>query len=45
MFRTSPGTGHRAKFQRPYVPFDKFRGWARLGFATISKDQLAKTRP
>lgn len=45
MFRTSPGTGHRAKFQRSYVPLDKFRGWARLGFAMISKDQLAKNAP
>lgn len=45
VFRTSPATGHRAKFQRSYVPLDEFRGWTRLGFAMINKDQLARNAP
>lgn len=45
VFRTSPATDLHAKFQCRYVPLDQFRGWTRLGFAMISKDQLASNAP
>lgn len=45
VFRTSPATDLHARFQRRHVPLDQFRGWTRLGFAMINKDQLARNAP
>src|SRR5437773_10785553 len=45
MFRTSPATGLRPRFQGQYVPLDQFRGWAQLGFAMVSKERLAMNPP
>lgn len=45
MFRTSPATGLRPRFEGQYVPLDQFRGWAQLGFAMVSKEQLARNPP
>src|SRR6266568_3203883 len=45
MFRTSPATDLRPRFQGQYVPLDQFCGWVGLGFAMVSKEQLGRNPP
>lgn len=45
VFRTSPATGLRPRFQGKYLPLSTFRGWHQLGFGMVSKNQLANSPP
>lgn len=45
MFRTSPATGLRPRFQGKYMPLNQFRGRHQLGFGMVSKGQLANNPP
>ncbi len=45
LFRTSPATGLRPRFQGLHVPLGQFHGWAGLGFSMVTKEQLARNPP
>lgn len=45
VFRTSPATDLRPRFQGKYLPLDQFRGWHQLGLGMVSKNQLATSPP
>lgn len=45
VFRTSPATGGRPRFQGRQVPLAAFAGWDQLGIAMIDKRLLAKNPP
>lgn len=45
MFRTSPATGFRARFQGKYVPLNLFRGCHQLGLGMVNKEQVAENPP
>ncbi len=42
VFRTSPATEHRPRFQGTQVPLAQFRGWHQLGFVMLGKSMLAR---
>jgi hypothetical protein len=42
VFRTSPATEHRARFQGAEVPLAHFRGWHQLGFVMLVKSMVAR---
>jgi hypothetical protein len=45
VFRTSPATGGRPRFQCRQVPLAAFTGWDQLGVAMIDKKLLARNPP
>lgn len=45
VFRTSPATGARPRFQGTYVGLKDFRGWHQFGIVMIQKDRLAANPP
>ncbi|MCX5886178.1 MAG: hypothetical protein NT096_09765 [Proteobacteria bacterium] len=45
VFRTSPATGGRPRFQGRQLPLTGFAGWHQLGIAMINKQMLAKNPP
>lgn len=40
VFRTSPATDLRPRFQGKYLPLSAFRGWRQFGFGMVNKEQL-----
>lgn len=38
VFRTSPATSSRPRFQGLYTPLDKFCGWVQLGISMVAKN-------
>jgi hypothetical protein len=45
VFRTSPATYSRPRFQGLYTPLDKFSGWVQLGITMVSKDRINNNQP
>jgi hypothetical protein len=45
VFRTSPATGGRPRFQGRELPLAAFAGWHRLGVAMVMKQLLARNPP
>jgi len=45
VFRTSPATGNKPKFQGTHIELGNFRGWYQLGVAMISKEKVETNPP
>ena len=45
IFRTSPATANKPKFQGTHVELDNFRGWYQLGVAMIAKEKVETNPP
>jgi hypothetical protein len=42
IFRTSPSTANKSRFQGRHVKLDNFRGWYQLGVTMIAKERVEK---
>ena len=45
IFRTSPATGSRARFQGQQMRLKDFRGWHQLGIAMVTKERIGQNPP
>lgn len=45
VFRTSPATQGRPRFQGRQIPLNEFRGWHQFGIAMVTKARIAENPP